>query len=101
MSWRSVTVKGFTTWPGAREGTGGRRGSHAGRALEGLSKNRSVPRRLRAFILDLPDHLQYRHVAAKNVEAGARSPAAGTESRRRGRKPPRHPPACRLVEHAG
>ena len=47
---------------------GGRRGSDAGRADEGLPEDRRVSRRLGAFIVDLPHHVQHRDVAAAELE---------------------------------
>ena len=57
----------------SHEEPGGRRGSHAGRAAEGVPEDRRVSRRCGAFILDLPHHVQHRDVAAAAPTAPARA----------------------------
>ena len=75
---------------------GRRRGSHAGRPVQGHPEGRRVPRRRGAVVVDLPDHLQHRDVAAAHGEASAAPVGRNGDARRAAADQAR---ACRLVEH--
>src|SRR5207245_1520244 len=82
----SVCLEDLSTRVSTPAQSPGRRGSHAGRAAEGLREDRRLPRRLRAFVVDLPDHVQYGDVTAEILAAGAGDRAgAGTAAGRRQR----------------
>ena len=61
----------------------GRRGSRAGRAAEGVSEDRRVPRRRGAVILDLSHHVQRGDVASPRVQAESAERDGEDERRRR------------------